>query len=57
MCMKLHVILIRNLGLRLVEMKELLKRGLCCGAEVAQMFKEPGKGKEGYLYRTEQKRL
>lgn len=36
--------LIRKLDAELVEMKNCKKRGLCCGAGGAQMFKEPEKG-------------
>jgi len=47
--------LIRKLDAELVEMKSCKKRGLCCGAGGAQMFKEPEKGdKDVNIKRTEQ---
>lgn len=47
--------LIRKLDAELVEMKQCKKRGLCCGAGGAQMFKEPEKGdKDVNIKRTEQ---
>lgn len=47
--------LIKKLDAELVEMKSCKKRGLCCGAGGAQMFKEPEKGdKEVNIERTEQ---
>jgi len=47
--------LIRKLDAELVEMKNCKKRGLCCGAGGAQMFKEPEKGdKDVNVERTEQ---
>jgi len=47
--------LIRKLDAELVEMKNCKKRGLCCGAGGAQMFKEPEKGdKDVNIERTEQ---
>ncbi|MCK0134722.1 (Fe-S)-binding protein [Arenibacter sp. S6351L] len=47
--------LIRKLDAELVEMKNCKKRGLCCGAGGAQMFKEPEKGnKDINIERTEQ---
>ena len=47
--------LIRKLDAELVEMKNCKKRGLCCGAGGAQMFKEPEKGKKDInVERTEQ---
>lgn len=47
--------LIRKLDAELVEMKSCKKRGLCCGAGGAQMFKEPEKGdKDVNIERTEQ---
>lgn len=47
--------LIRKLDAELVEMKNCRKRGLCCGAGGAQMFKEPEKGnKDVNVERTEQ---
>ena len=47
--------LIAKLDAELVEMKSCKKRGLCCGAGGAQMFKEPEKGdKEVNIERTEQ---
>jgi len=47
--------LIRKLDAELVEMKSCKKRGLCCGAGGAQMFKEPEKGnKDINIERTEQ---
>ncbi|MBM1106744.1 (Fe-S)-binding protein [Aurantibacter crassamenti] len=47
--------LIRKLDAELVEMKSCKKRGLCCGAGGAQMFKEPEKGdKDVNVERTEQ---
>ena len=47
--------LIRKLDAELVEMKNCKKRGLCCGAGGAQMFKEPEKGKKDInIERTEQ---
>ena len=47
--------LIKKLDAELVEMKNCRKKGLCCGAGGAQMFKdaEPGK-KEINIERTEQ---
>lgn len=47
--------LIQKLDAELVEMKNCKKRGLCCGAGGAQMFKEPEKGhKDINVERTEQ---
>lgn len=47
--------LIRKLDAELVEMKNCKKKGLCCGAGGAQMFKEPEKGaKDINIERTEQ---
>ena len=47
--------LISKLDAELVEMKSCKKRGLCCGAGGAQMFKEPEKGdKDVNIERTEQ---
>lgn len=47
--------LIQKLDAELVEMKNCKKRGLCCGAGGAQMFKEPEKGeKDVNIERTEQ---
>ncbi|MGB5553894.1 MAG: (Fe-S)-binding protein [Flavobacteriaceae bacterium] len=47
--------LIRKLDAELVEMKNCKKKGLCCGAGGAQMFKEAEKGdKEVNIARTEQ---
>lgn len=47
--------LIRKLDAELVEMKNCRKKGLCCGAGGAQMFKEPEKGnKDINVERTEQ---
>jgi len=47
--------LIRKLDAELVEMKNCKKKGLCCGAGGAQMFKEPEKGdKDVNVERTEQ---
>jgi Fe-S oxidoreductase len=47
--------LIRKLDAELVEMKNCKKRGLCCGAGGAQMFKEPEKGnKDINIKRTEE---
>jgi len=47
--------LIRKLDAELVEMKNCRKKGLCCGAGGAQMFKEPEKGdKDVNIERTEQ---
>ena len=47
--------LIKKLDAELVEMKSCRKRGLCCGAGGAQMFKEPEKGdKDVNIERTEQ---
>jgi len=47
--------LIRKLDAELVEMKNCKKKGLCCGAGGAQMFKEPEKGdKYVNIERTEQ---
>lgn len=47
--------LIHKLDAELVEMKNCRKRGLCCGAGGAQMFKEPEKGdKDVNIERTEQ---
>ncbi len=47
--------LIIKLDAELVEMKSCKKRGLCCGAGGAQMFKEPEKGdKDVNIERTEQ---
>ncbi|MCJ7465395.1 MAG: (Fe-S)-binding protein [Maribacter sp.] len=47
--------LIKKLDAELVEMKNSKKRGLCCGAGGAQMFKEPEKGdKDINIERTEQ---
>ena len=47
--------LISKLDAELVEMKNCRKKGLCCGAGGAQMFKEPEKGtKDVNVERTEQ---
>lgn len=47
--------LIEKLDAQLVEMKNCRKKGLCCGAGGAQMFKEPEKGdKDVNIERTEQ---
>ena len=47
--------LIRKLDAELVEMKNCKKKGLCCGAGGAQMFKEPETGtKDVNIERTEQ---
>lgn len=47
--------LIRKLDAELVEMRNCKKKGLCCGAGGAQMFKEPEKGnKDVNIERTEQ---
>ncbi len=47
--------LIRKLDAELVEMKNCKKKGLCCGAGGAQMFKESEKGtKDVNIERTEQ---
>ncbi|THD66758.1 (Fe-S)-binding protein [Robertkochia marina] len=47
--------LIKKLDAELVEMKNCRKKGLCCGAGGAQMFKEPEKGnKDVNIERTEQ---
>ncbi len=47
--------LIKKLDAELVEMKDCRKKGLCCGAGGAQMFKEPEKGdKDINIERTEQ---
>ncbi len=47
--------LIRKLDAELVEMKNCKKKGLCCGAGGAQMFKEPEKGDMDInIERTEQ---
>lgn len=47
--------LITKLDAELVEMRSCKKRGLCCGAGGAQMFKEPEKGdKDVNIERTEQ---
>lgn len=47
--------LIEKLDAELVEMKKCGKKGMCCGAGGAQMFKEPEKGdKEVNIERTEQ---
>lgn len=47
--------LIKKLDAELVEMKNCKKKGLCCGAGGAQMFKEPEKGaKDINVERTEQ---
>lgn len=47
--------LIRKLDAELVEMKNCKKKGLCCGAGGAQMFKEPEQGnKDINIERTEQ---
>lgn len=47
--------LIKKLDAELVEMKNCKKRGLCCGAGGAQMFKEAEKGdKDVNIERTEQ---
>ena len=47
--------LIKKLDAQLVEMKNCRKKGLCCGAGGAQMFKEPEKGdKDVNIARTEQ---
>ncbi|MGB5320134.1 (Fe-S)-binding protein [Eudoraea sp.] len=48
-------LLIQKLDAELVEMKSCKKRGLCCGAGGAQMFKEPEKGnKDVNIERTEE---
>lgn len=47
--------LIKKLDAELVEMKNCKKKGLCCGAGGAQMFKEPEEGsKDVNIERTEQ---
>ncbi|UNY98409.1 (Fe-S)-binding protein [Zhouia spongiae] len=47
--------LIKKLDAELVEMKNCRKKGFCCGAGGAQMFKEPEKGnKDVNVERTEQ---
>ncbi len=47
--------LIRKLDAELVEMKNCKKKGLCCGAGGAQMFKEPEQGtKDVNIKRTEE---
>ncbi|ETN96200.1 Fe-S oxidoreductase [Zhouia amylolytica AD3] len=47
--------LIKKLDAELVEMKNCRKKGFCCGAGGAQMFKEPEKGnKDVNIERTEQ---
>lgn len=47
--------LIQKLDAELVEMKNCKKKGLCCGAGGAQMFKEPEEGsKDVNIERTEQ---
>ena len=47
--------LIQKLDAELVEMKNCKKKGLCCGAGGAQMFKDAEKGdKEVNIERTEQ---
>ncbi len=47
--------LIKKLDAELVEMKNCKKKGLCCGAGGAQMFKEPENGtKDVNIERTEQ---
>jgi len=47
--------LIKKLDAELVEMKNCRKKGLCCGAGGAQMFKEPEKGtKDINIKRTEE---
>lgn len=47
--------LIKKLDAELIEMKNCRKKGLCCGAGGAQMFKEPEKGnKDVNVERTEQ---
>jgi Fe-S oxidoreductase len=47
--------IIRKLDAQLVEMKNCRKKGLCCGAGGAQMFKESEKGdKEVNIERTEE---
>ncbi len=47
--------LIKKLDAELVEMKNCRKKGLCCGAGGAQMFKEPENGdKDVNIERTEQ---
>lgn len=47
--------LIKKLDAQLVEMKNCRKKGLCCGAGGAQMFKEPEKGdKDVNIERTEE---
>ncbi len=47
--------LIQKLDAELVEMKNCKKKGLCCGAGGAQMFKEPEKGdKDVNVKRTEE---
>jgi len=47
--------LIKKLDAELIEMKNCKSKGLCCGAEGAQMFKEPEKGnKDINIKRTEQ---
>jgi len=47
--------LIEKLDAELVEMKKCRKKGMCCGAGGAQMFKEPEKGdKDVNVERTEQ---
>lgn len=47
--------LLRKLEVELIEMRRSKKRGMCCGAGGAQMFKEPEKGdKDINVLRTEQ---
>jgi heterodisulfide reductase subunit D len=47
--------IIKKLDAQLVEMKNCRKKGLCCGAGGAQMFKEPEQGdKDVNIERTEQ---
>ena len=47
--------LIKKLDAQLLEMKNCRKKGLCCGAGGAQMFKEPEKGdKDVNIERTEE---
>ncbi len=47
--------LLRKLEVELIEMKRSRRRGMCCGAGGAQMFKEPEKGdKDVNILRTEQ---
>ena len=50
-----QTIFIPDSDAELVEMKNCKKKGLCCGAGGAQMFKEPEKGdKDVNIERTEQ---